>query len=104
MTKTLFVTGVTAGIGAAAARKFVSNGWQVVGTGRRQDRLDELAAELGDVFHPMMLDMRCPDDFEPALSALPDRYRDIDLLLYNAGLAPPMSTLQDAKQEPIDIA
>ena len=38
MTKTAFITGVTAGIGAAAARKFVSNGWQVVGTGRRRDR------------------------------------------------------------------
>ena len=104
MTKTLFVTGVTAGIGAAAARKFVSNGWQVVGTGRRRDRLDELATELGDFFHPMMLDMRCPDDFEPAIAALPDRYRNIDLLLNNAGLAPPMSNLQDAKQEPIDVA
>ena len=104
MTKTLFVTGVTAGIGAAAARKFISGGWQVVGTGRRRDRLDELATELGDFFHPMMLDMRRPDDFEPALSALPDRYRGIDLLLNNAGLAPPMSTLQDAEQEPIDVA
>ena len=104
MTKTLFVTGVTAGIGAAAARQFVSNGWQVVGTGRRRDRLDELATELGDFFHPMMLDMRCPDDFEPALAALPERYRNVDLLLNNAGLAPPMSNLQDASQEPIDVA
>ena len=104
MTKTLFVTGVTAGIGAAAARKFVSNGWQVIGTGRRRDRLDELAIELGDFFHPMMLDMRCPGDFEPALAALPERYRNVDLLLNNAGLAPPMSNLQDAQQEPIDVA
>ena len=51
-----------------------------------------------------MLDMRCPDDFEPALAALPDRYRGIDLLLNNAGLAPPMSTLQDAEQDPLDVA
>ena len=104
MNKTIFITGVTAGIGAAAARKFVSQGWQVVGTGRRRDRLDALAAELGDFFHPMMLDMRCPDDFEPALKALPERYRSIDLLLNNAGLAPPMSMLQDAEQVPIDVA
>ncbi len=55
-------------------------------------------------FHPVMLDMRCPDDFEPALKALPERYRGIDLLLNNAGLAPPMSTLQDAEQGPIDVA
>lgn len=104
MSKTLFVTGVTAGIGAAAARKFVSNGWQVVGTGRRRDRLDALATEFGDFFHPMMLDMRCPGDFDAALAALPERYRDVDLLLNNAGLAPPMSGLQDAGQEPIDVA
>jgi len=94
MNKTIFITGVTAGIGAAAARKFVSQGWQVVGTGRRRDRLDALAAELGDFFHPMMLDMRCPDDFEPALKALPERYRSIDLLLNNAGLAPPMGNIE----------
>ena len=53
MTKTIFITGATAGIGAAAARKFVGQGWQVVGTGRRRDRLDALAAELGDSFHPL---------------------------------------------------
>ena len=103
MTKTIFITGATAGIGAATARKFVSEGWQAVGTGRRRDRLDALATELGDFFHPMMLDMRCPNDFGPALAALPERYRDIDLLLNNAGLAPPMSGLQDAEQEPLDI-
>ena len=104
MIKTAFITGVTAGIGAAAARKFVSQGWQVVGTGRRRDRLDALAAELGDFFHPMMLNMRCPGDFGPGLAALPERYRPIDLLLNNAGLAPPMSNLQNASQEPLDVA
>ena len=104
MTRTVFITGATAGIGAAAARKFVSEGWQAVGTGRRRERLDALAAELGDFFHPMTLDMRNPDEFAPALAALPERYAGIDLLLNNAGLAPPMSNLQDAEQEPLDIA
>ena len=104
MTKTAFITGVTAGIGEAAARKFVSEGWQVVGTGRRRDRLDALAAELGDFFHPLVLDMRAPGDFDSALAALPERYREVDLLLNNAGLAPPMSNLQDAEQDPLDVA
>lgn len=104
MTKTIFITGATAGIGAAAARKFVSEGWQVVGTGRRQDRLDELAIELGDFFYPLALDMLRPADFETALGSLPDRYRVIDLLLNNAGLAPPMSNLQDAEQDPLDVS
>ncbi|WP_294124042.1 SDR family NAD(P)-dependent oxidoreductase [Sphingomonas sp.] len=104
MTRTVFITGATAGIGAAAARKFASEGWQVVGTGRRQERLDELTAELGDYFHPLALDMREPDLFAAALATLPDRYAGIDLLLNNAGLAPPMSNLQDAEQGPIDVA
>ena len=104
MTRTVFITGVTAGIGAAAARKFASEGWQVVGTGRRRDRHDALAGELGDYFHPPVLDMLVPEAFGPELEALPDRYRAIDLLLNNAGLAPPMSNLQDAEQGPIDIA
>ncbi|QDP19624.1 SDR family NAD(P)-dependent oxidoreductase [Sphingomonas xanthus] len=102
MSQTIFITGVTAGIGAATARKFIANGWQVIGTGRRRDRLDTLAAELGEGFHPLMLDMQSIADFGPALSGLPDQFQAIDLLLNNAGLAPPMSNLQDAEQEPID--
>jgi serine 3-dehydrogenase len=104
MTKTIFITGATAGIGAAAVHKFISNGWQVIGTGRRRDRLDALAAEHGDFFHPLLLDMRSADDFGPALAGLPERFRAIDLLLNNAGLAPPMSSLQEAVQAPIDVA
>ena len=85
MTKTIFITGATAGIGAASARRFASEGWQVIGTGRRRDRLDALAEELGDFFLPLLLDMRAPGDFGSALAALPERYREIDLLLNNPG-------------------
>ena len=102
MTRTVFITGATAGIGAASARKFVEAGWKVVGTGRRRDRLDEMAAELGDKFHPLKLDMREAGDFGPALDALPQAFRGVDLLVNNAGLAPPMSSLQDANQDPLD--
>jgi len=102
MSKTIFISGVTAGIGMAAARKFVSQGWQVVGTGRRRDRLDALAGELGALFHPLPLDMQDADGFAPALASLPAPFRGIDLLLNNAGLAPPMSNLQDAERAPID--
>jgi len=98
MTKTIFITGATAGIGEAAARRFVAGGWQVIGTGRRRDRLDTLAAEFGDAFRPLVLDMRDADGFRPAL----DGFKAVDLLLNNAGLAPPMSNLQDAEQAPLD--
>jgi serine 3-dehydrogenase len=102
MTKTMFVTGATAGIGAAAARSFVAGGWKVIGTGRRHDRLEALAAELGEAFHPLELDMRDSESFGAAIGALPEGFAAIDLLLNNAGLAPPMSNLQDAEQAPLD--
>jgi len=100
--KTLFITGATAGIGAAAARKFVAGGWRVIATGRRRDRLDALSDELGEACHALLLDMRQPGGFVPAIESLPHAFRGIDVLLNNAGLAPPMSNLQDASQDPLD--
>jgi serine 3-dehydrogenase (NADP+) len=99
--RTAFITGATAGIGAAVTRKFVEAGWRIIGTGRRQDRLDALATELGGAFHPLVLDMRA-GDFGAALAGLPEAFRSIDLLVNNAGLAPPMNNLQDAEQGPLD--
>ena len=88
MTRTALITGATAGIGAATARLLASRGWRIIGTGRRQDRLDALAAELGaDMFHPLALDMRDADSFDAAISALPAPFDAIDLLVNNAGLA-----------------
>ncbi len=93
MTRTAFITGATAGIGAAAARRFVADGWQVVAAGRRADRLQDLADELGEACQPVVLDMR---DLGAIASAVAAISAPIDLLLNNAGLAPPMDVLQDA--------
>ena len=98
MTQTALITGATAGIGEAAARKFVAGGWHVIGTGRRTERLDRLAAELGDAFRPIELDMRDTAAFD----RLAAEVGPVDLLVNNAGLAPPMSNLQDAEQAPLD--
>ncbi|WP_425228804.1 SDR family NAD(P)-dependent oxidoreductase [Sphingomonas sp.] len=84
--KTAFITGVTAGIGAAAARRFVAGGWRVVGTGRRRERLDALAQELGDSFRPLAFDMRDERAREAAVVGLPQNWSP-DLLVNNAGLA-----------------
>ena len=100
MTRTVFITGATAGFGAAAARRFASAGWQVVGTGRRRERLDGLAGELGGAFLPLALDMRDAPGLEAAVEGLPERFREIDLLINNAGLAPPMEPFQDSRLDP----
>ena len=101
MTKTLLITGATAGFGAACARKFVGEGWRVVGTGRRGDRLRALQEELGERFLPLELDMRDLDKVRD-LGKLDGDWGEIDLLINNAGLAPPMSPLQEAEWEPLD--
>jgi serine 3-dehydrogenase len=97
MTKTAFITGATAGFGQAAARRFLRDGWRVVATGRRKERLDALAAELGDALVPLTLDMRDV----AALEAAAAEVGDVDLLVNNAGLAPPMDDLQNAELAPM---
>ena len=85
--RTALITGATAGFGRAAARRFVAAGWQVIATGRRADRLDALSAELGEAVHTACFDIRDEAAMRAALEALPARFRGIDLLVNNAGLA-----------------
>jgi serine 3-dehydrogenase len=92
--KTILITGATAGFGEAAARKFVAEGWNVVGTGRRGDRLRRLQEQLGDAFLPLEVDMRDLAAVE-SLGKLDGSWGDIDLLLNNAGLAPPTDPMPD---------
>ncbi len=97
MIRIAFISGVTAGIGAAAARRLAADGWTVIGTGRRRERLDALAAELGpDRFHGFVLDMRDSDAVAAVLDALPEPLRGIDLLVNNAGLASGTEPAQEA--------
>ena len=97
MSKTAFVTGATAGIGAATVRALVAGGWRCVATGRRKERLDALVAELGaDRVHPAVFDVRDSEALDAALAALPEGFRDIDLLVNNAGLAQGLKPAQEA--------
>lgn len=89
MTRIAIVTGATSGFGAACARKLVGQGTRVIATGRRAERLDDLARELGgmDVVYPLAFDMRDPAAIAAAIAGLPARFADVDLLVNNAGLA-----------------
>ncbi|KFX22223.1 bifunctional NADP-dependent 3-hydroxy acid dehydrogenase/3-hydroxypropionate dehydrogenase YdfG [Pectobacterium betavasculorum] len=83
----IFVTGATAGFGESITRKFISAGHKVIATGRRQERLDALKAELGDALYTLKLDVRDRQAIEQAVSSLPADWRAIDVLVNNAGLA-----------------
>ncbi|MGI8560207.1 MAG: SDR family NAD(P)-dependent oxidoreductase [Luteimonas sp.] len=88
MDQTILITGATSGFGAAAAERFVSGGWRVVAIGRREGRLQALADRLGaERVHPAAFDIRDPAAMQAALDALPPGFRDIDVLVNNAGLA-----------------
>ena len=99
--KTILITGATAGFGEAAARKFVAGGWNAIGTGRRGGRLKKLQEELGDAFLPLEVDMRDLAALND-LAKLDSPWGEIDLLLNNAGLAPPTDPLPDTDWERIE--
>jgi serine 3-dehydrogenase (NADP+) len=101
MSKTILITGATAGFGEAAARRFAGGGWRVIGTGRRGDRLKKLEDELGEAFLPLEIDMRDLGALD-SLARLDPPWGDIDLLLNNAGLAPPTDPLPDTDWARID--
>lgn len=84
----VLVTGATAGFGAAIARRFAADGHRVVAAGRRRDRLEALAAEVGkDRLHPLVLDVRDSAAVAAAITELPAELADVDVLVNNAGLA-----------------
>ncbi len=83
----VFITGASSGFGAEMARTFVTNGHQVVLAARRADRLDALARELGELALPIAMDVTSQESINEALSMLPQSWRQIDVLINNAGLA-----------------
>lgn len=93
---TAFITGATSGIGRAAALAFMNAGWRVVATGRRADRLEELAAASPDgACHAAPCDIRDADAIDRIVDALPAPFRDIDLLINSAGVAKGMHCAQE---------
>lgn len=83
----VFITGATAGFGAAMARTFVQNGHKVLISGRREDRLQALSAELGAAARALVLDVTDKASIKAALDSLPAEWQQIDVLINNAGLA-----------------
>jgi 3-hydroxy acid dehydrogenase/malonic semialdehyde reductase len=87
--KTIFITGASSGFGAACARSFAAEGNRLVLTARRIDPLIELQEELSGLaeVHIIPLDVRDREAVQGAIESLPEHFREIDVLLNNAGLA-----------------
>ena len=84
---TAFVTGASAGFGEAITRRLVRDGHRVIATGRRKDRLDKLAADLGSAVLPFVLDVTDAAAITALPGSLPEGWREVDVLVNNAGLA-----------------
>ena len=85
--RTVFVTGASAGFGEAIARRFAADGARVIVSARRSDRIAELAKELGSDVLPLTIDVRDRAAVADAVSGLPPEFAAIDVLVNNAGLA-----------------
>jgi 3-hydroxy acid dehydrogenase / malonic semialdehyde reductase len=83
----VFITGASAGFGAAIARRFAADGARVIVSGRRGERLRQLVAELGPNTLPLAFDVRDREAIECAVATLPSDFAAVDLLVNNAGLA-----------------
>ena len=87
MSKIALITGATAGFGTSICRTLIQAGYFVIGTGRRSERLASLKTELGEKFLPLAFDISDRLATQEAITSLPTQWKNIDLLVNNAGLA-----------------
>lgn len=91
MNRKIFITGATSGFGRAMAHVFAQHGDDCIITGRRADRLDDLQKELEQKFNvailPLCFDVRDKAGVNAAIDQLPEEWKQVDVLINNAGLA-----------------
>jgi len=97
----VLITGATSGIGKSTALEFAKHGYNLIITGRRQERLAELKVALVKDFKINVLelcfDVRDEKQVADAINSIPSDFKAIDVLVNNAGLAAGLSTIQDGK-------
>ena len=99
MNKIVLITGATSGIGKASAKIFAKNGYDLIITGRRSNRLEEskkkLEVKYGVKVLPLKFDVRKRKEVKKSLEAIPTKWKKIDILLNNAGLAKGFSSIDE---------
>jgi len=103
MKKTALITGATSGIGRSTAHILAKNGFDIIATGRRQQRLGQLKMELqseykADVFI-LNFDIRKYDDVKFAVSTLTGKWKEIDVLVNNAGLSVGLNSIHEGEPD-----
>ena len=107
---TILITGATSGFGEATAHRFAAEGWRVIITGRRKERLDALQRELHGLYgfaevqavHCLHFDVRDQAAVEKAIGGLPEEWQAIDVLVNNAGLAAGLDSIQEGAADDWD--
>jgi len=105
MNKIIMITGATAGFGKATALKFAKNGYNVIITGRRKERLDDLEKELLGMDIKVLslnFDVRNRYEVEDTVKSLPEEWKKIDILVNNAGLAVGMDHIDEGNVDDWD--
>ncbi|KAJ3308552.1 hypothetical protein HDU76_003886 [Blyttiomyces sp. JEL0837] len=106
--KNVFITGASAGIGAACALEFAKCNSNLILAARRMDRLDSLKKEILAKYptvkiHAIELDVRDRKKVFESIEALPSSFKDINVLVNNAGLVQGMDTVETVSEEAFDI-
>ena len=99
MSKVALITGATAGIGKAVAERLAKEGFDIIITGRRQEKLDALAESLREDYKidvlPLSFDIRNYDEVNLHIGGLDGKWRDVDVLVNNAGLAAGLTPIHE---------
>ena len=98
MKKTIFITGATSGIGKATAEIFAKQGHRLIICGRRKEVLDNLQIQLSNFtdVYSLVFDVRNQQEVENAINSLPEDWKNIDVLVNNAGNAHGLEPISDA--------
>ena len=106
MNKIVFITGASSGIGAACAKKFAQAGYDLILNARSKDKLRPLLEELAQSYSiqvcPLIFDVRDRNTAQQAIDTLPERFKAIDVLVNNAGLALGMDKEYEGIEENYD--
>jgi len=102
MILTALVTGATSGFGHAVAQRLVRDGHRVIAAGRRAERLAALRRDLGQSLMPLTLDVTDAAAVAALPGSLPEGWREVDVLVNNAGLALGLDPAQNADLDHLD--